>query len=210
MTGYAGDAGAYAARSQALNLSSLWNLLEVRLAPAARVLDLGCGGGRDLAHFTARGFRCIGLDRDAGMARIAAVHAGAPVLRGDLLALPIRDGSFDAVWAVGLLHEVPADARAGGPAEISRVLKPGGILLASLRLSRRFRYRGDDRVIHGTRPTEFQEALRHAGFTLGTLRVDSVRGGLGEGRWLVSLAQRHGGDACSSHSTFTCIPSNHR
>jgi SAM-dependent methyltransferase len=206
--GYAGDADAYAARTQALNLSSLWNLLEPRLAPAARVLDLGCGGGRDLAHFAARGFDCVGLDRDVEMARIAAAHAGVPVLRADLQALPVRDRAFDAVWAVGLLHEMPADARALGFSEIARVLKPGGFLLASLRLSRHFTRRDGARVIHGTSPREIRDTLRHAGFTWTTLRVDRVLGGPAEGRWLVALAQRNSRNACSARSTFTRFPSD--
>lgn len=211
--GYAGDARAYAARTQSLSLSALWDLLEPHLAPGARILDLGCGGGRDLARFARRGFRCIGIDRDAELARSAAAHAGVPVLQGDVEALPLRDASFDAVWAVGVLHEMPADARAVGLGEISRVLKPGGFLLASLRLSLQFRSRGDTRAIHATRPKEVAAALRHAGFVSVKLRVDRVRSGPGEGRWLVPLAQRererdNGEDARSDRSPFTRFSSD--
>lgn len=211
--GYAGDARAYAAKTQYLSLSPLWDLFEPHLAPGARVLDLGCGGGRDLAHFAGRGFRCIGLDRDTELARRAAAHAGVPVLQADVEALPLRDASFDAVWAVGLLHEMPSDARALVLGEISRVLKPGGLLLASLRLSLRFRPRGDTRAIHSTRPKEVTAALRHAGFIPAKLRADRVRSGPGEGLWLVALAQRDcprdiGEDACSDRSPFTRFSSD--
>lgn len=212
LSGYVGDAQAYAAATRALSLSPLWDLLESRIAPPARLLDVGCGGGRDLAHFATRGIQCIGVDSDSALARLAATHAGVPVLQGDLQALPIRQESFDAVWAVGLLHEVPPDVRARGFAEISRVLKTGGFLLASLRLAWHFKRRGDAREIHRTRPTEVRAMLQHAGLTLAALRVDHVASGPGAGRWLVVLAQRNcerdSDLPCSGRSPFTRISSD--
>ena len=71
-------------------------MLELR--PGDRCLDLACGHGRH-ARFLAPEVRLlVGLDRNpAYLAR--ARHSGAALVRGDIRALPLRPGSFDAVYS---------------------------------------------------------------------------------------------------------------
>lgn len=88
--------------------------------PTGRLLDLGCGHGRHLAHLGG-----LGVDRDA-LSLVEAVRH-APVARADLRRLPFRAGAFDGVWcwynSIGtfeddqlplILAEVARCTRAGG------------------------------------------------------------------------------------------------
>ena len=108
-----------------------------------RVLDLGCGGGRHAFECLRRGARVVALDADAGevaavrgmfYAMAAAGEVTAPasgeVVRGDALALPYRDGSFDRVIASEVLEHIRDDRAA--IAELVRVLRVGGVLAVTV------------------------------------------------------------------------------
>jgi len=67
----------------------------VGFAAGWRVLDVACGAGRHARAFEAAGARCVGLDLSAALLRVARGVTGAPLIRADMRALPIRDGSMD-------------------------------------------------------------------------------------------------------------------
>ncbi len=98
------------------------------------VLDLGCGGGRNATFLAGRGHRVVGIDLSPRLLSRAAAKVGTGSLAlGDLVALPFRDGAFDAVHAVAVLHHIPSEAaRRGCVAEIGRVLRGNGAVLASV------------------------------------------------------------------------------
>jgi SAM-dependent methyltransferase len=102
-----------------------------------RVLDMGCGAGRHAFEVYRRGAHVVALDHDdtelkavaamfAGMAEAgeAPADATATAVRGDALALPFPDGTFDCVIASEILEHIPEDERA--MRELTRVVKPGG------------------------------------------------------------------------------------
>lgn len=92
------------------------------------VLDLACGSGPMSRELRQDGRTVIGLDRSAEELALAAERGPGPWVRGDALALPFADESVDAVTSsIGLVVVQPLDRVI---AEISRVLKPGGILAA--------------------------------------------------------------------------------
>jgi ubiquinone/menaquinone biosynthesis C-methylase UbiE len=95
-------------------------------APSGRVLDIGCGTGRNLALFGS-GVRAIGLDPCPQSLQKARGRApGVPLVRARAEALPFRDGTFDAVVS-GLVFCSVGDVPRG-LAEVRRVLRPGGVL----------------------------------------------------------------------------------
>jgi SAM-dependent methyltransferase len=95
----------------------------------ARALDAGCGTGFQTALLVDLGWTAVGLDLSAGLLDVARRrHAAARFARGDLRALPWRDGAFDLVVCCGsTLSFVARPERA--VAELARVLGPGGRLL---------------------------------------------------------------------------------
>ena len=113
-------------------------LRPAHLQPGESVLDVGCGTG-SLAIAAKRqvgpaGTVC-GLDASPEMiarAEKKARNAGVDVAFKNALAqsLPYPDGQFDVVLTTIMLHHLPKKARAELAAEIRRVVKPGGRLLA--------------------------------------------------------------------------------
>lgn len=100
------------------------------LPPAARVLDLGCGEGRDSVFFASRGFEVTGVDASQAGLRKAerlARERGIQVrwLQGDMAHLPL-DGPFDLVYSCGAIHYVPRRERAGLFPRLKALTLPGG------------------------------------------------------------------------------------
>ena len=96
--------------------------------PSQLVLDLACGSGPMSRELARPGRTVIGLDVSAAELALAAERGPGPWVRGDALALPFADGSVDAVTSsIGLVVATPLDQVV---AEISRVLRPGGVLAA--------------------------------------------------------------------------------
>ncbi len=89
-------------------------------------LDLGCGKG-ELASFLRNDFkRVVGCDPSAGMLSFA--EGVETRVQDDPAKIPFGVEEFDFITAVCVYHHVPPDARLELTREISRVLKPGGIL----------------------------------------------------------------------------------
>ncbi|GGT06623.1 class I SAM-dependent methyltransferase [Streptomyces chromofuscus] len=100
-----------------------------------RLLDVACGTGivtRRLASARA-GMRVTGVDLTYAMARQAAARLPGAVVLADCRRLPFRDGEFDAVTSVWLLHllQRPEHVRAA-VAECARVLRPGGVYVTTV------------------------------------------------------------------------------
>jgi len=117
------------------------DLTRLDLAPGQRCLDIGCGEGRHtLATYLLPGVYALGLDlSEADLAtargRITDMHAYAPQGDvgfgvGDATALPIADGTMDAVIASEVLEHIPNYLQVLD--EALRVLKPGGRLCVSV------------------------------------------------------------------------------
>ncbi|HYR34405.1 MAG TPA: class I SAM-dependent methyltransferase [Burkholderiales bacterium] len=100
-----------------------------------RVLEIGTGVGTDARRIIGRGGRYTGINVDAGSTLATSVALTTFGLPGgarqmDATALQFPDASFDIVYTFGVLHHIPEVD--GAVAQIRRVLKPGGELVAML------------------------------------------------------------------------------
>jgi SAM-dependent methyltransferase len=101
-----------------------------RFGPAVEpsLLDLGCGVGEISRRLDRGGRRLLGADVALGVLRRA--QRALPrrrFVRFDGRRLPFRDGGFDLVLAVCVVHHVPPRAWPGFFAEMARVVRPGGL-----------------------------------------------------------------------------------
>jgi tellurite methyltransferase len=116
-------------------------LLKGRLAPGMRVLDAGCGSGRNLVYLLRSGYEVCGIDESEDAIRQVRQLAStlAPHLPPDnFRAEPVEqmsfaDVSFDVVLSSAVLHFARSEAHWHAMLnEMWRVLKPGGIFFARL------------------------------------------------------------------------------
>jgi SAM-dependent methyltransferase len=96
------------------------------------ILDLGCGPGRDLAHFRSLGHEAVGLEGAARFVEMARRHSGCEVLHQDFLRLSLPAARFDGVFANASLFHIPGT-------ELPRVLRGDHVQpRRSLRLSLKY------------------------------------------------------------------------
>jgi SAM-dependent methyltransferase len=106
-------------------------LRNVETAPPYTILDFGCGPGRDLKIFAARGHVAIGLDGSARFAEMAREYSGCEVWHQDFLKLDLPRGRFDGIFANASLFHVPAQELPRVLKALRAALKPGGVLFSS-------------------------------------------------------------------------------
>ncbi len=107
-------------------------MIPILNAPGVRrLLDLGCGSGRNAVPLENAGYEVHGIDSAPESIRICKHFVNAPERFGDapISALPYPEGFFDAMLDVGCLHMLLDRAsRIEALMEAARVLKPGGFL----------------------------------------------------------------------------------
>jgi SAM-dependent methyltransferase len=109
-----------------------------------RVLEIGLGQGAESEGLVRRGARWTGIDLTAEAVHRVSLRLelhGLPyegIAQASATAMPFADDSFDLVFSHGVLHHIPDIIAA--QAEISRVLRPGGRLVAMLYARRSLDY----------------------------------------------------------------------
>ena len=126
---YDENAPEFAAKFYETDVSAQLDRFCHHLRPGARVVDVGCGPGRDLLSLIRRGFWTVGLDRSAGMLRQARTHGVKRLVQADARALPFAPGTLDGAWACASLLHLARAQLPGALAEMRRALGHGHVCL---------------------------------------------------------------------------------
>lgn len=110
------------------------------LPPNSRVLDIGCGNGRNSILLGKQGHEVVGVDFSLNLLGIAEdkmalrlLSEGSHFLGGDASLLPMKEGAFDAALYIATLHHIPTvEGRVKSLEELNRTLKQGGTALISV------------------------------------------------------------------------------
>ncbi len=190
--GYDERAESFATRWFGARVEPLTGMFANRLAPGSRVVDLGCGPGRDAVRLAALGMRVFGLDRSAGVLDEARRRqVTTPLIRADIRRIPLADHCLDGVWACASFLHLPRRDLAIALAECRRVLKPRGVMALAMKQGTGEGWEDRD----GTplffayyQAQELTRALRHCGFRPETWWHQNDSAGRSTG-WINVLAR---------------------
>lgn len=187
---YADEAPVYAASGPDGTSRHLAAFLDL-LAPGARILELGCGGGRDAAAMLARGFDVDPTDGTAKLAAAAEARIGRPVrtMRFDALSAA---GEYDAVWAHASLLHVPRPGLPDVLGRIHRALRPHGLHFGSYKAGGVEGRDGFGRYFNYPSTAELLEAYSRSG-RWEQVAVEEYEGGGYDGRrgpWIAVTMRR--------------------
>ncbi|HRG94817.1 MAG TPA: methyltransferase domain-containing protein [Polyangiaceae bacterium] len=96
-----------------------------------KLLDFGCGPGRDLRHFRALGHLAVGLDGSKRFVELARAESGCEVWHQRFLALSLPPSRFDGVFANASLFHVPGQEIRRVLSALREALVPRGVLFCS-------------------------------------------------------------------------------
>lgn len=139
---YDANAAAVAERYEHAEMAGLHQLLLPRLPSGSRVLEVGCGSGREAAFLLANGYDVTALDASTPMIETALRHH--PELQGRLrqASLPLDEDNglltnpCDGVVCIAVLMHIPERDLFGAAFQLKRLLKKGGKLVLSTSFGR--------------------------------------------------------------------------
>lgn len=154
-------------------------LAEQGLTRVPRLLDLGCGDGQNLPWLAPLADSLHGCDYNpVRVVRAASRPEGFRAYGAEIAALPVRDGTYDAVFFNHVLEHIPDDL--GALRECRRVLRPGGLMVLGAPNEGcwwwQLAYRREPKTLAGTDHVHFYTAgtlsarVREAGFTLRAVK----------------------------------------
>lgn len=174
--------------------SSFAQLVGKRLPAPQRLIEVGCGNGRDAAYFARTGHSVTALDvssgaidrcrRDHSDLGIRFVNAGLPAISGE------EDGTYDVVYSRFVLHAMPEQEEIATLHAAARLLKSGGQIFIECRsindpLARKGEVISPTERIHGHYRRfivldDLQRRLADAGFTITDAQEVSNVAALGD------------------------------
>lgn len=167
---------------------SLWrDKFESHITDGGRILDAGCGSGRDSRAFRQHGFSIVAFDASREMCRMASELLGQEVwqMRFDEVFF---DEEFDGIWACASLLHVPEDELAGVLNKLHKALKPNGRIYVSFKYGNGMVSRGERVFTNHTEET-LEVLLRDAGYRIIESGITTdVRPGREEEKWINAIA----------------------
>jgi ubiquinone/menaquinone biosynthesis C-methylase UbiE len=143
-------------------------LLQRHLAPGRRLLDIGCGAGREAIAFARAGLAVTGIDVAPAMIALARDRARAAGFAiefavGEALTWPVIGGPFDAIYfSPGIYSHIPGrDRRVRTLTRLRDLLAPGGMIVLGPVLAPPLRLLSRVRLVDALRRVGRRAGLRH-------------------------------------------------
>lgn len=130
---YDNHAKAFVADTAEAPMGRLQALFASLLPAGGRILDLGCGSGRDSLAFLRVGFRVDAMDGSGAMCDAARELTGLPVAHATFEGYEPQ-GPYDGIWACSSLLHVPRGELPGLIDKYAAVLAPRGVFYLSFKL----------------------------------------------------------------------------
>lgn len=169
---------------------SLWrDKFEKYIPDGGRVLDAGCGSGRDSRAFKQHGYSVVAFDASSEMCRMASELIGQQVwqMRFDEISF---DEEFEGIWACASLLHVPNEELPDVLGKLRKALKNKGILYVSFKYGEGRKQRGD-RTFSDFTEESVKVLLNNAGFEVIESGITSdIRPGRDDEKWVNAIARK--------------------
>ncbi|MBN2094699.1 MAG: methyltransferase domain-containing protein [Candidatus Aenigmarchaeota archaeon] len=165
----------------------------VARVPGKRVLDIGCGPGRDAKYFSEKGLDVTAIELSKAFLEIARKNVPqAKVIFMDMRHMDFPGSSFDGLWATASFLHIPKNQAKSTLEGFSRILKSGGLMFISVKQGegekfvRKDYYNGSAKFFAFYTREEFEALLGSAGFKVEKVLVKNKN----NGTWISVFASK--------------------
>jgi 2-polyprenyl-3-methyl-5-hydroxy-6-metoxy-1,4-benzoquinol methylase len=158
---YDQNAQQYSDKTANADLSRIYSQFLQYIPPGGRILDAGCGPGRDLKFFSDSGYGVVGIDNSSAMVEIATKFAAVPCYWMRMEDIEYHT-TFEGVWCCAALLHVP---KTNVPHTLRRfwsALKPNGALYIAVKKGTGEEFLADGRFFAAYEMDEFATIIRDA------------------------------------------------
>lgn len=155
---YNTHADRYSEVTRNADMSDIYKHFEKNLMPGCRILDLGCGSGRDSKYFMDKGYKVVSLDASEAMCRKTQELTGKAAVHMRIEDMNYEN-EFDAVWACASLLHVPKRDMHKILEKVMKALKVDGVLYASWKYGRSEQTREDGRTFANYTETRVRDMV---------------------------------------------------
>lgn len=166
----------------------------ISLLPGEKVLDVGCGMGRDVEYFMEEKLDVIGIDLSKKMIEEAKTRVKKGKFKVmDFTKMSFKDGTFDGVWSMAAFFHIPRDHMVEVLKEMNRVLKKDGVIYIAVKEGEgekeviKPKYNDQPRVFVLYKQLELETFLKETGFSI--INSTTSQEELGD-RWVEIFARK--------------------
>ena len=190
LTYYNQNAHAFISHTQTVNFQDTQERFLSHLRPGSRILDFGCGSGRDTRYFLQQGYSADAIDGSEELCRLASQYTGIPVKQMLFQDLDCRD-TYDGIWACASILHLRMEELTDVFRRMILALHEEGILYVSFKLGN-FRGERNGRYFTDIDESGFRKyAEQFPELTIRDLWITAdVRSGREEEQWLNIILQK--------------------
>ncbi len=164
------------------------------LLKGKKILDVGCGSGRDVEYFLHEGYEPIGIDLSENMLKEARkrVKAKNVFKKMDFTDLKFKEETFDGVWVMAALYHIPRKSVTDVLRGFNKVLKKGGLIYIAVEEGegqkevKEEKYGNEPRPFTYFNEKEMHDFLYEAGFKIIGSEVNDTN----DEKWIEIFARK--------------------
>ncbi len=191
---YDDHAERYVSETILADMSEVYRSFLLSVKKQGRILDLGCGSGRDSKYFMERGFQVTAVDGAENMCKLASRYLGQEVICKRFTEINYSN-EFDGIWCCASLLHISKCEIQSVLEQLIAALKSGGILYLS------FKYGTKEYMKDGRKFSDYNEQEMENIFnTISSAKIEKifltgdVRLGRENERWINVLVEKMEGN----------------
>lgn len=173
-----------------VDVQKLYDRFLPRINHQGKILDAGCGSGRDSKNFLSLGYQVEAFDANEALVELASKHLGQTVAQATFESFNAEPNSYDGIWACASLLHVPSEALPRTLSHLGELLKPSGVFYCS------FKYGETEQVRNGRFFTDMNEQSLAEALNATKLKIEDTwissdaRPGREAEKWLNAILVR--------------------
>jgi len=147
-----------------------------------KILDIGCGPGRDAKYFSEHDLEVTGIDLTSNFVKMASQNVpNAKFMQMDMRNLDFPENSFDGIWACASFLHVPKEDAKNTLLGFRKILKPAGLIYLSVKQGNEEKfvekdeYKGRTKFFAFYTQDEFKNLIKSCNFKIVKVLIDEKK-----------------------------------